>query len=113
MIKRRSLKATCLRKKLKSSLEILSRLELSLDKCILVLNKIDKVKSNEIKDKSNDLVITRGMSQVVSISAELGYNIPRPVSKIFFFENTNYFLGLKHLAKFFWCVIVSSKKEIS
>ena len=66
-----------IRKKLKSSLEILSRLELSLDKCILVLNKIDKVKSNEIKDKSNDLVITRGMSQVVSISAELGYNIPK------------------------------------
>ena len=65
-----------IRKKLKSSLEILSRLELSLDKCILVLNKIDKVRSNEIKDKLNDLVITRGMSQVVSISAELGYNIP-------------------------------------
>ncbi|MGD9672092.1 MAG: GTPase HflX [Candidatus Nitrosocosmicus sp.] len=66
-----------IRKKLKSSLEILSRLELPLDKCILVLNKIDRVKSNEIKDKLNDLVITRGMSQVVSISAELGYNIPR------------------------------------
>ena len=65
-----------IRKKLKSSLEILSRLEIPLDKCILVLNKIDKVKSNEIKDKLNDLVITKGMSQVVSISAELGYNIP-------------------------------------
>jgi GTP-binding protein HflX len=66
-----------IRKKIKSSLEILSRLELPLDKCILVLNKIDRVKSNEIKEKLSDLVITRGMSQVVSISAELGYNIPK------------------------------------
>lgn len=64
-----------IRKKLKSSLEILSRLEIPLDKCILVLNKIDRVKSNEIKDKLNDLVITKSLSQVISISAEFGYNM--------------------------------------
>jgi len=64
-----------IRKKFKRSLEILSRLELPLDKCVLVLNKIDRVRSNEIREKLSDLVITKGMSQVVSISAELGYNI--------------------------------------
>ncbi|VFJ15139.1 GTPase HflX [Candidatus Nitrosocosmicus franklandus] len=71
-----------IRKKLKSSMEILAQLQIPLDKCILVLNKIDKVKSNEIKDKLNELFITKGMDQVISISAELGYNIPSLIKLI-------------------------------
>lgn len=63
-------------KKLKSSLEILSKLQIPFQKCILVLNKIDLVKNNEIKDKIMELNINENMNQIIPISAQMGYNLP-------------------------------------
>ena len=66
-----------MKKKLMSSLEILSKLQIPFQKCILVLNKIDMVKNNEIKNKMNELNGTENMDQIIPISAHLGYNLPR------------------------------------
>jgi GTPase len=66
-----------IRKKLMSSLEILSKLQIPFQKCILVLNKIDLVRNNEIKDKIKDLNITENIYQIIPISAQLGYNLPK------------------------------------
>lgn len=66
-----------IKKKLMSSLEILSKLQIPFQKCILVLNKIDMVKNNEIKSKMNELNVTENMDQIIPISAQLGYNLPR------------------------------------
>ncbi len=66
-----------IRKKLMSSLEILSKLQIPFQKCILVLNKIDMVRNNEIKDKIKDLNITENIYQIIPISAQLGYNLPK------------------------------------
>jgi GTPase len=52
-------------------------LQISFQKCILVLNKIDMVKNNEIKDKMKELNVTENMHQIIPISAQLGYNLPR------------------------------------
>jgi GTPase len=65
-----------IKKKLKSSLEILSKLQISFQKCILVLNKIDMVKTNEIKDKITELNVNENMNQIIPISAQMGYNLP-------------------------------------
>jgi GTP-binding protein HflX len=65
-----------IKKKLKSSLEILSKLQISFQKCILVLNKIDMVKTNEIKDKITELNVNENMDQIIPISAQMGYNLP-------------------------------------
>jgi GTP-binding protein HflX len=66
-----------IRKKLMSSIEILSKLQISFQKCILVLNKIDMVKNNEVKSKMQDLNVTENIDQIIPISAQLGYNLPR------------------------------------
>ena len=50
-----------IRKKLMSSLEILSKLQIPFQKCILVLNKIDMVKNNEIKEKMKELNVNENM----------------------------------------------------
>jgi len=69
-------------KKLKSSLETLSKLEVPSNKLILVLNKIDLVKSSEIEDKLTELNIQPDMHQIVSISSKTGFNIPLLIEKI-------------------------------
>ncbi|TVP39565.1 GTPase HflX [Candidatus Nitrosocosmicus arcticus] len=66
-----------IRKKLRSSLEILSKLQIPFQKCILVLNKIDMVKNNEIKNKMKELNVNENMDQIIPISAQMGYNLPR------------------------------------
>ncbi len=65
-----------IKKKLKSSLEILSKLQIPFQKCILVLNKIDMVKNNEIKDKIMELNVNENREQIIPISAQMGYNLP-------------------------------------
>jgi GTP-binding protein HflX len=72
-----------IKKKLKSSLEILSKLQISFQKCILVLNKIDMVKTNEIKDKITELNVNENMDQIIPISAQMGYNLPELKKLIF------------------------------
>jgi GTP-binding protein HflX len=69
-------------KKLKSSLETLSKLEVPNSKLILVLNKIDLVKSAEIEDKLKELNIQPEMNQIVSISSKTGHNVPLLIEKI-------------------------------
>lgn len=64
-----------IKKKLESSMEILSSLQISLNKCILVLNKMDKVLDTEIEDKLNQLMTITKIDHIVSISAENNYNI--------------------------------------
>lgn len=69
-------------KKLKSSLETLSKLEVPNNKLILVLNKMDLVKPSEIEDKLIELNIQPDMHQIVSISSKTGFNIPSLIEKI-------------------------------
>ncbi len=69
-------------KKLKSSLETLSKLEVPNNKLILVLNKMDLVKPSEIEDKLIELNIQPDMHQIVSISSKTGLNIPSLIEKI-------------------------------
>jgi len=69
-------------KKLKSSLETLSKLEVPNNKLILVLNKMDLVKPSEIEDKLTELNIQPDMHQIVSISSKTGLNIPSLIEKI-------------------------------
>lgn len=69
-------------RKLKSSLETLSKLEVPNSKLILVLNKIDLVKPAEIEDKLKELNIQPDMNQIVSISSKTGHNVPLLIEKI-------------------------------
>ncbi len=69
-------------RKLKSSLETLSKLEVPNSKLILVLNKIDLVKPAEIEDKLKELNIQPEMNQIVSISSKTGHNVPLLIEKI-------------------------------
>ncbi|HYO05497.1 MAG TPA: hypothetical protein VER14_00755, partial [Phototrophicaceae bacterium] len=69
-------------RKLKSSLETLSKLEVPNSKLILVLNKIDLVKPSEIEDKLKELNIQPDMNQIVSISSKTGHNVPLLIEKI-------------------------------
>ena len=66
-----------IKKKLMSSLEILSKLQIPFQKCILVLNKIDMVKNNKIKDKMKELNVTENIDQIIPVSAQLGYNLTK------------------------------------
>jgi GTPase len=66
-----------IKKKLTSSLEILSKLQIPFQKCILVLNKIDMVKNNKIKDKMKELNVTENINQIIPVSAQLGYNLTK------------------------------------
>jgi GTP-binding protein HflX len=69
-------------KKLKSSLETLSKLEVPNNKLILVLNKMDLVKPSEMEDKLTELNIHPDMHQIVPISSKTGFNIPLLIEKI-------------------------------
>jgi GTPase len=40
------------------------------------LNKIDMIKTNEIKDKITELNVNENMDQIIPISAQMGYNLP-------------------------------------
>jgi GTP-binding protein HflX len=80
---------TTIKKKLMSSLEILSKLQIPFQKCILVLNKIDMVKNNEIKSKMKELNVTERLNQIIPISAQLGYNLPR-LKKLISLQVTNF-----------------------
>jgi GTPase len=53
----------------------LSKLQIPFQKCILVLNKIDMVKNNEINDKIMELNVNESMDQIIPISAQKGYNL--------------------------------------
>jgi GTPase len=63
-------------------LETLSKLEVPNNKLILVLNKIDLVKSTEIEDKLQELNIQPDMNQIVSISSKTGMNVNLLLNKI-------------------------------
>lgn len=71
-----------IKKKLKSSLEILSQLEIPINKLILVFNKADLVKKIEMEDKLKQLNINEKMDQVVTISTKHQYKIPILIKKI-------------------------------
>jgi GTP-binding protein HflX len=73
---------TTIEKKLKSSLETLSKLEVPNTKLILVLNKIDLVKPTEVEDKLKELNIQPDMNQIVPISSKTGHNVPLLIEKI-------------------------------
>ena len=72
-----------IRKKLKSSIEILSALQIPLSKCILVLNKVDMVLNTEIEDKLTQLRSFVNIENIIPISASNNYNIQSLKSLIF------------------------------
>jgi len=74
--------SSIIKRKLKSSLEILSKLEIPNNKLILVLNKIDLVQSSEIENKLKELNINQSMNQIVLISVKSKYNINVMMDKI-------------------------------
>lgn len=70
-----------IKRKLKSSLEIMSKLEIPTTKYILVLNKIDLITNIELREKLRNLNLdTR--NQIVPISSKNGYNIINLEKKI-------------------------------
>lgn len=70
------------KRKLKSSQEILSKLEIPTRKILLVLNKIDLLKKFEVKEKLRQLNIDESMHQIIWISSKNGYNISNLTKKI-------------------------------
>jgi GTP-binding protein HflX len=72
-----------IRKKLKSSIEILSALQIPLSKCILVLNKVDMVLNTEIEDKLSQLRTFVSIENIIPISASNNYNVQSLKSLIF------------------------------
>lgn len=71
-----------IKKKLKSSLEILSQLEIPLSKIVLVFNKADLVKKIEMEDKLKQLNIDEKMEQIITISTKYQYKISSLTKKI-------------------------------
>lgn len=64
-----------IRKKLISSIKILSALQIPISKCILVLNKVDMVLNTEIEDKLSQLRSFVSINHMVPISASNNYNV--------------------------------------
>ncbi len=70
------------KRKLKSSQEILSKLEIPTRKILLVLNKSDLLEKFEVKEKLRHLNIDESMHQIICISSKNGYNISNLTKKI-------------------------------
>lgn len=80
-----------IKKKLKSSLEILSKLEIPYNKYILVLNKIDLVDNKEKKDKLSDLKINENTDHLILISSKYGHylsNLEKKIASMLSLPNT-------------------------